>query len=95
MAKVNFCALTTVLDFTGQIFRHCFHRWQLCTDEQIMENQSSRALLTSASKVTVEKIYMTLRKDLVFNTNIYPMRFNPANIQPKNVRDFAQTSMSI
>lgn len=74
MEKVNFCALTTVLDFAGQIFRHCFRRWKLCTDEQLMENQSSRALLTSASKVTVEKLYMTSKE--VFNTSVYPKRFN-------------------
>lgn len=84
-----------MLDFTGQKFRHCFCRWQLCTDEQIMENQSSRALLASASEVTVEKLYMTFKKDLVFNANVYPMRFNPADIRPKNVRVFAQTSMSV
>ena len=74
------CALTLALDFTGHIFTHYFSRWQLCTDEQLMENQSSKALLTSAPKVTVEKLYMMFKKDLVFNTNVYPMWL----IHPKN-----------
>lgn len=45
-----------------------------------MEKQSSGALLTSASRVTVEKAPLTTsQKDLAFNTGVYPVRLHPAH----------------